>query len=141
MTQYRTFLFATLTLLLVTLNCNGNNKPVEPQPDTEVEQDVAPSLPEFFPWGLSSTTLLAETHGLKPLRTIIHAHTIYSHDACDGQPILEDGQPNEPCLTSFRKALCTDHIDVIMLTEHYDGMAKELDFEKLFLQRDGDEWA
>ena len=110
--------------------------------DASDEADTAAvkPLPEVLPDGLSSTGLLGQAHGLRPLRTIIHAHTIYSHDACDGEPILENGEPNEECLASFRTALCTDRIDVVMLTEHYGHMAEELDFEKLFLHREGDEW-
>lgn len=99
-----------------------------------------PALPEAFPLGLSPTALLGEAHGLRPARTIIHAHTIYSHDACDGEPVLKDGTPNEECLHSFRAALCTDHIDIIMLTEHYGLAAETADFEELFLHRQGDEW-
>jgi hypothetical protein len=138
--DFRVALLGALALLSLGLGCNDESVPEAPEPDAGVHQEVAPPLPEFYPRGLTATSLLGEAHGLKPLRTIIHAHTIYSHDACDGQPILADGQPNEPCLASFREALCTDHIDVVMLTEHYSGMAAELDFEKLFLQREGDEW-
>ncbi|MFT5434185.1 MAG: hypothetical protein ACI9OJ_004898, partial [Myxococcota bacterium] len=104
-----------------------------------VETTEPPQLPEFFPMGLPPSALVA-VGDRRPLRTIIHAHTIYSHDACDGEPVLENGMPNEPCLASFRTALCTDHIDVVMLTEHTDRMAEEADFNELFLHRDNDEW-
>lgn len=142
-----------LALLLI-MGCNDSPADDEPPASEDVEQpgditDLAdaadtappkPTLPELFPVELPSTTLLGEIRGLRPFRTIIHAHTVYSHDACDGQPVLKDGSLNEACLDSFRAGLCADHIDVVMLTEHTSRMADVADFEELFLHREGDEW-
>ncbi len=144
----------TALLLLVMVGCSdsstpADSAPADDAPDTPGAEDAAPesdvtpppkTLPDIFPFGMPSTTLLGETQGLSPMRTIIHAHTIYSHDACDGEPVLKDGTANEECLESFRAALCTDHIDLVMLTEHTSRMADETDFQQLFLHRGDDEW-
>ncbi|HEU4614198.1 MAG TPA: hypothetical protein VFS15_19020, partial [Kofleriaceae bacterium] len=76
--------------------------------------------------------------GLVPARAIVHLHSPYSHDACDGMPRDASGVPNEPCLEHLRAALCTDQIDFAALTDHDDTMADE-DFATLFSMRDGDE--
>src|SRR5574338_669106 len=76
--------------------------------------------------------------GLVPARGIVHLHSPYSHDACDGMPRDAGGVPNEPCLEHLRAALCTDHIDYAALTDHDDTMADE-EFATLFSMRDGDE--
>lgn len=78
----------------------------------------------------------AETSG-RWLRTIVHAHSVHSHDACDGEPYV-DGGPNEPCLQSFRRALCDTRVDLVFLTEHADRIAT-VPFETVMQQRPGDE--
>jgi len=55
-------------------------------------------------------------------RTIIHMHSVYSHDACDWHPI-ENGRVNEQCLANLRNALCRNHVDVLFLTEHREYLA------------------
>jgi hypothetical protein len=64
-------------------------------------------------------------------RGIIHLHSVYSHDACDGLP-RPNGQPNAPCLAHLRQALCTTRQDFALLTDHADHMALS-DFAQLFL--------
>lgn len=71
------------------------------------------------------------------LRTLIHVHSVQSHDACDGKPSI-DGQINGPCLTDFRAALCRNHHDVVFLTEHRDSMAR-VDFSDVAQVRGDDE--
>ncbi len=74
--------------------------------------------------------------GMTPARGIVHLHSPYSHDACDGDP-RPGGAPNEPCLANLRAALCTTKIDYANLTDHDDTMADE-DFITLFSMRGGD---
>lgn len=62
---------------------------------------------------------------------------MHSHDACDGEPYV-DGGPNEPCLQSFRAALCRTRIDAVFLTEHSSLLA-EGPFERSMQTRAGDE--
>ncbi len=80
--------------------------------------------------------------GLTPARGIIHLHSPYSHDACDGMPrdltMIPGGPINEPCLADLRAALCTTHVDYAALTDHDGSMADE-EFTKLFSMRGGDQ--
>lgn len=73
---------------------------------------------------------------MTPARGIVHLHSPYSHDACDGDP-RPGGAPNEPCLANLRAALCTTKIDYANLTDHDDTMADE-DFATLFNMRGND---
>jgi hypothetical protein len=99
----------------------------------------SPSLPEWQKT-LPDARVIATgtTRGLSPARGIVHLHSPYSHDACDGMPRDASGVPNEPCLQSLRAALCADRIDYAALTDHDASMAEE-EFTTLFSMRAGDE--
>lgn len=90
--------------------------------------------------------------GLVDLRGLIHAHSVYSHDACDGEPV-KDGVRDPTCFDDFRRGLCAARHDFVMLTDHSDAFA-ETPFEEallhraergdVFLERDGEKvgaWA
>src|SRR5690242_19544131 len=48
----------------------------------------------------------AGPRGFLDLRGIIHAHSVYSHDACDGAPRDPSTDAiNQPCLDDFRRDL------------------------------------
>lgn len=83
------------------------------------------------------TSRLDTVRGLTIMRGIIHAHSVHSHDACDGEPVLEDGASNEPCLIDFRRAICETRQDYVFLTEH-EELAAEVEFDELSLVRPGD---
>jgi hypothetical protein len=78
------------------------------------------------------------TRGLVPARGIVHLHSPYSHDACDGMPRDANGVPNEPCLEHLRAALCAERVDYAALTDHDASMADE-EFTTLFSMRGSDE--
>ena len=92
----------------------------------------AGAVPAWHP-GLPPAASMGPRRGLIPARGIIHLHSPYSHDACDGRP-RPGGGPDETCLAHLRAALCTDKIDFAALTDHDDSMADE-DFATLFLVR------
>jgi hypothetical protein len=98
-----------------------------------------PTAPEPPPWDrtLPVARELGGARGLVPARGIVHLHSPYSHDACDGNPRDDDGVPNEPCLQDLRAALCATHIDFAALTDHDDTMADE-DFVTLLSMRGDD---
>jgi hypothetical protein len=61
--------------------------------------------------------------GLLDLRGLIHAHSVHSHDACDGAPTAGTlGTTaltlNRTCYDQFRDDLCTAKIDYVFLTDH-----------------------
>jgi hypothetical protein len=105
----------------------------------------APGTPDATPrpaWhkGLPEASVMGDVRGLHPARGIIHLHSPYSHDACDGDPRGASGLGpiDEACLADLRAALCTDRIDFAALTDHDDSMADE-DFANLFVMRGDDE--
>ena len=71
--------------------------------------------------------LPARKRGLRAVRGVIHLHSVYSHDACDGNP-QPLGQPSAPCLRNLRKGLCATR----QLTDHATHMG-EAPWDKLFL--------
>ncbi len=86
-----------------------------------------PPSPGFGGW-IPGTALPAPRdpgpRGLTDRRGIIHAHTVYSHDACDGEPIDEvTGAINEQCYEDFRDGVCRTLHDFVMLTDHDDLFA------------------
>ena len=80
---------------------------------------------------------MAVGRGAHPQRSIVHLHSPFSHDACDGMGLV-DGTVNESCLADLRDALCRVHVDVAFITDHPD-YAAEHSFSDLLLRRDGDQ--
>lgn len=99
--------------------------------------DDPPPGPPAWDRTLPDARELGVRRGLSPARGIVHLHSPYSHDACDGDPRDAAGRPNEPCLADLRAALCATRIDFAALTDHDDSMADE-DFPTLFSMRGGD---
>lgn len=97
------------------------------------------SFVSYASWDKNLAPLGSPPHNsqVKWLRTLVHMHSVYSHDACDGKPFRNSG-PNMPCLRSLRKAMCDNHIDIVFLTEHKDRMAL-YDFNQLLVPLEGDE--
>lgn len=64
-------------------------------------------------------------------RGVMHMHSPYSHDACDGEGLMGD-TPNPGCLADLRAALCASGHDFVMLTDHPAHM-QEHPFEQVLL--------
>ena len=88
---------------------------------TDATTSVGPTLPPGPP--------LPEERGWRLARTVVHIHSAYSHDACDGE-IDETGVANPTCLQQFRTALCNAMLDVAYVTDHPAHM-KEYPFTAL----------
>jgi hypothetical protein len=104
--------------------------------DSDTDSDIIDPPPPWDP-GLVDTEDLGLVRGWSLRRGLIHVHSLHSHDACDGDPWLENGDPNEDCLQDFRDGVCTTRQDVVFLTEHEETAAR-VDFEDLLLQRGDD---
>jgi hypothetical protein len=95
-------------------------------------------------WGPGTavpSTPHAELRGHYDVRGLIHSHSVYSHDACDGEPREGDentGPINEPCLDDFRRDMCTVKHDFIMLTDHGTSFGSS-EYPDVLLHRAGDE--
>ncbi|MBI5512706.1 MAG: hypothetical protein HY909_03005 [Deltaproteobacteria bacterium] len=101
--------------------------------DTAMDASTLPPWPRTLP----VSSALGAPPGYRVARSIVHAHSVHSHDACDNTPYV-DGGPNEPCLRHFREAACATHLDVIFLTEHAGHMA-EGPFARVLQPREDDE--
>jgi len=99
------------------------------------EEEDPSGGPYYDPTWAVSTDVLSPVRGFRIIRGIIHAHSIYSHDACDNRPLC-----NPECLEEFRDALCTTRQDYIMLTDHDEHFA-EYEFPEvlLYMPEEGDE--
>ncbi len=121
---------APVTLLaLLAVGCT-------PEPDT----GPTDTGPDVVPWDPGLPPLADEVgmvRGYTPLRSIIHLHSPWSHDACDGHG-YEDGVLDEECLAELRDGLCRLSIDVAYLTDHPSHAAEQA-FEDTLLMRDDDE--
>ena len=60
----------------------------------------------------------AVSRGFVDVRGLVHAHSVYSHDACDGEPVDENGVLNAVCNDDFRRGLCQSQHDFVFLTDH-----------------------
>jgi len=106
-------------------------------PDDRATDTVATSGP--VPWSKlrpALDTQVDTVRGLHPRRAIIHLHSPWSHDACDGDP-QPDGIPDPLCLADLRTGLCTTGIDFAFLTDH-PSMAAQAAWADLYLAQDGD---
>ncbi|MBI4955902.1 MAG: hypothetical protein HY908_28035 [Myxococcales bacterium] len=73
----------------------------------------------WYPGVVYPTAREPGARGWLERRGIIHAHSVYSHDACDGSPRDETtGAVNEPCFDTFRRGLCQSRHDFMLLTDH-----------------------
>jgi hypothetical protein len=89
--------------------------------------------------GLPPSSVMGPWRTLEPARGIIHLHSPYSHDACDGEGRDEEtGALDEACLADLRAALCETRMDYAALTDHDATMADEA-FEDLLLVRGDDQ--
>lgn len=82
-------------------------------------REDAPPQERWRPGEVYRTSPLP-TRGLLDLRGLIHAHSVYSHDACDGEPV-KDGVRDATCFEDFRTGLCRSKHDFVMLTDHRDA--------------------
>ena len=103
----------------------------------DIAQPDGAGKPPAWPAGPPESSKISVVRGLRVARTIVHSHSLYSHDACDGKPLL-NGAPNEKCLSQLKEGLCKARVDVLMLTEHISELSTT-DFEKLLLLRAGDD--
>jgi hypothetical protein len=108
--------------------------------EADAPTDVAPSE---VAWSAGLPRLsdeLAPLRGRVHRRAVLHIHSPFSHDACDGHGYDEaTGQIDTACRDSLRAALCTTHYDAAFVTDHPDYMSRQ-PFQDLFHAQPGDTW-
>ena len=91
--------------------------------------------PWYDPTWVVPMRVLPDIRGFHSIRGIVHAHSWYSHDACDSDPV-----GNTECLMQMREAFCRTQQDFIMLTDHASYFADhEYPDVLLYLPDEGDE--
>lgn len=108
----RAAIWVVLTLVLAASACSSK--------ETETKQEPGP---RWQPGTVYSTTRAASERGFLDRRGLIHAHSVYSHDACDNMPKDDAGAINAPCLADFRSGLCKSRHDFVMLTDHNESFS------------------
>ncbi|HUP00898.1 MAG TPA: hypothetical protein VM737_05175 [Gemmatimonadota bacterium] len=96
--------------------------------------DGVPAWPDTLP----DAAAFAPPPGMTAARAIVHVHSVYSHDACDGAPQDEAGRLNEECLERLRRALCAANVDAAFLTEHDRHLVRADSLAEALLLRSGD---
>jgi hypothetical protein len=77
--------------------------------------------------------------GFLDVRGLIHSHSVFSHDACDGEPVNAAGVRDPICFDDFRRGLCQSKHDFAFLTDHRDAFdATEFPDALLFREERGD---
>ncbi len=88
---------------------------------TSSSNNPPPPPPGWQPGQVFTTPRAPNARGFLDRRGLIHAHSIYSHDACDGEPKDTNGVYNQTCLADFRRGLCQSGHDFVFLTDHRDS--------------------
>ncbi|MBI5609089.1 MAG: hypothetical protein HY902_09425 [Deltaproteobacteria bacterium] len=138
-------LLAAAALLVGSAGC-GSSDPAKTSAATDAAADaaatgdttaadmaVAPTVTATGAPILPPGAPLPTERGWQWGRTVVHIHSAFSHDACDGE-IDETGKANPECLQQFRDALCASTLDVAFVTDHPAHMS-EYPFEKLLNYR------
>lgn len=92
------------------------------------------ALDGWHPGVVLATEAGAGVRGLLDLRGVIHSHSVYSHDACDGKPRDASGAMNAPCFEDVRYGICKTQHDFVMLSDHADLFA-ETEYPDVLLYR------
>lgn len=79
-----------------------------------------------------SAAELQAPRGFTVARGLIHMHSVFSHDACDGMPLAADGTPNAACHQRFRDGMCHNRHDFVLLTDHPDSVEGRSLIEALY---------
>ncbi|MCC7073009.1 MAG: hypothetical protein IT383_16930 [Deltaproteobacteria bacterium] len=92
-----------------------------------------PAGPVWSP-GVTYASDATPMRGFVDVRGLVHSHSVYSHDACDGAPVLEDGTRDPVCFDDFRRGLCQTKHDFAFLTDHRESFT-DTEFPDALLHR------
>ena len=95
---------------------------------------IEPPAPKWSPGIVYRTERGLNSRGFLDRRGLVHAHSVFSHDACDGQPITDAGVHDQDCLTDFRRDVCTAKQDFVFLSDHSDNFRNN-EFPDVLLYR------
>ena len=81
-------------------------------------QDTAKDIGKSVPWSRTRPRLDHPIGDAQWRRVIVHLHSPFSHDACDGDGWSEEKGVDLECLADLRAGLCDNGIDAAFLTDH-----------------------
>jgi hypothetical protein len=90
---------------------------------TETEGEPLPDLP-WEPGRAYASPIEPNDRGFLDRRGIIHGHSVYSHDACDGEPRDAADNVDATCLEDLRRGMCQTRHDFHMLTDHGESFSR-----------------
>lgn len=90
----------------------------------------------YEPYQVLPAGALVAPRGWAVRRGIVHCHSPYSHDACDGDP-RPDGERNEACFQDVRHGMCATRQDFVFLTDHASLFA-DFEYPEVLLYAPGD---
>ena len=105
-------------LLATLLACTSDDAA---SPDGLADDTSTPATDGTRPWRRELPSLADEVAGPRDhvlQRAIVHLHSPWSHDACDGDPLDDQGNPRRDCLADLRLGLCQAGIDHAFLSDH-----------------------
>jgi hypothetical protein len=153
--MYARILPLTLSLTLLASfalgGCSSDDKAEETAADVAVESSglpdgsldqgpAVPDEPDFDPRLILGAGDFPPVRGYVIVPGHIHAHNVFSHDACDNKPRVdgETGARNEECYQELRKALCDDKLSFMFMTEHTSGLFCEYEYPEVLYYEPGD---
>jgi hypothetical protein len=93
-------------------------------PRVDAGADAAATDPTWSP-GVVQLSSHGARRGMIDLRGLIHEHSVYSHDACDGTPRDPTTDAiDQQCFDDFRVGMCAAAHDYIMLSDHGDSFSR-----------------
>jgi len=131
--MYQWIIDGARTLAIIVLAAVGTTPLMTACDDSAGE----PQDPTYDPWMVMDSSELAPVREFIVRRGIIHCHSPYSHDACDGAPRI-DGERNEQCFDDVRRGMCVTGQDFVFMTDH-DDLYALYDYPEVLLYADGDE--
>ncbi len=126
-----------LALFALLLGCPADDDASAGDDDVAGDDDTAD---DSRPWAPDLPPLMDEIdhpRGFLPLRSILHFHSVFSHDACDGLG-YQEGVLDEECLAQMRDGLCRTGIDLAYVSDH-PSYAAWHPYDEILLMREDDE--
>ncbi len=91
--------------------------------DTGGDSTGASVEPVWAPGVVYPSSRQVDGRGFVDLRGLVHTHSPYSHDACDGEPRDDNGDLDAQCVADWRRDVCKVEHDFIFLTDHLESFA------------------
>ncbi|MCB9777880.1 MAG: hypothetical protein H6742_04890 [Alphaproteobacteria bacterium] len=126
----------TLLALLLACSPDGGTPAHSGDPGT-TDDSGGPHTVDWQRALAPASDLATAPRGFVLQRAIVHLHSPWSHDACDGDPLDEDGAPRRDCLADLRSGLCDAGIDHAFLTDHPSHFATG-EWDEVLLADEGD---